>query len=180
MFFIDSKTSIEKIINLFHQNMRQWGGRYNPIIPVLDNNIESYKDLIKHYDPDYVYYNSGVDVSMIKRLNYFYPKEYIELNEKTNRYDFNNGIDYHYILNDKINGELFRNQQITILERSLNYNLDIPAELFYQTNFSLFRLYAGEDFFLNKYIRIEIKEDNINQINEVIHKNKPFFKSKLS
>ncbi len=180
MFFIDSKTPIEKIIKLFHENMKQWGGRYNPIIPVYDNNIDSYKDLIKHYDPDYIYYNLGVDISLLKKLNYFNPKEYEELNERTNDYPFKDGIDYHFILNDKINGELLRNQQLSILDFKASYNKEIPAELFYQTNFSLFRLYAGEKFFLDKYKLIEIKDDDIIHINELIHRNKIFFKSILS
>lgn len=180
MFFIDSKTSSEQIINLFHENMKQWGGRYNPIVPVYNNNIDLYKGLIKNYDPDYIYYNSGVDISIIKKLNCFSPKEYIELNERSKFYSFNSGIDYHYILNDKIHGELLRNQKLSILVLNTSYNLHIPAKLFYQTNFNLFHLYAGEDFLIKEYNHIEIKDEDVSRINEFIHKNKPFFKSKLS
>lgn len=180
MFFIDSKTPSEKIINLFQENMKQWGGRYNPIIPVYDSNIDSYKDLIKCYDPDYIYYTRGVDISIIKKLDYFNPKKYEELNERTNSYHFDDGVDYRFILNDKINGELFRNRQLFILDNETSQNSKIPVESFYKRNFSFFRLNAGEDFYLKKHRRIIIRDEDISHVNELINKHKIFFKSILA
>lgn len=56
-FLIDpQKTTDELLDAIYDFNLEQWGGRYNPIIPVVDGKISSaYFSLLSFCDPDVVY-----------------------------------------------------------------------------------------------------------------------------
>ena len=83
MFFIDEKTSYEELYSIIISNQKQWGGWYNPIVPVTEGEIkESWVNLIKNYDPDYIFYSKDIDPEMILRLKLFNPISYIKLDEK--------------------------------------------------------------------------------------------------
>ena len=58
VFFIDSNYPHEKLKELLSGLQRDWGGRYNPVIPVEEGKIsESYIQLLSYYDPDFVFYS---------------------------------------------------------------------------------------------------------------------------
>ena len=93
VFFIDKQYPYEKLVELIRLNQKYWGGRFNPIILVEDNTIsERYRSLIKHYDADYVFFSSGIDPDIIKRLRIFNPIGYYNLDEQPRKEDVK-GVD---------------------------------------------------------------------------------------
>ena len=98
VFFIDSNYPHEKLKELLSGLQRDWGGRYNPVIPVEEGKIsESYIQLLSYYDPDFVFYSGTVDLETIQKLKLFNPKGYYNLDSvppEENIY----GVDSMYFL----------------------------------------------------------------------------------
>ncbi len=62
LFYVDADFSAPNIRKLLLKNLKLWGGRYNPIVPLKENALEpSWEELLKYQDPDYVYYSKDVD-----------------------------------------------------------------------------------------------------------------------
>ncbi len=87
LYFIEKDYDSTKLLNLFKKNQKMWGGRVNPIIPMEPAYIdEKWEKCIEHYDPDYVYYTSKLDLEYIKILCYklgFNPVEILNIDEPT-------------------------------------------------------------------------------------------------
>lgn len=98
IFFVDVEYSYDQWFELICLNQGLWGGRYNPIIPVTENTIfEQYHELLKHYDPDYIFYSEGVDPDVIRRLRLFNPQGYYKLEEQRLAWDII-GVNVFYLL----------------------------------------------------------------------------------
>jgi len=70
-FFIDPLNCPIKLFDkIIEFNTNCWGGRYNPIIPIVKGNIsEDYWKLLKFSDPDIIYTFVEPDLSLIKRIH---------------------------------------------------------------------------------------------------------------
>lgn len=61
----------ELLDSLFESNYSIWGGRYNPIVPVVSGEItDSYWKLLHFADPDVIYSYCDIPVSLIRRLDH--------------------------------------------------------------------------------------------------------------
>jgi len=179
MIFVDSKISEKGIRAMMEALLHIWGGRYTPIVPVYDNIIpESWLELIKHYDPDYIYYSAAVSIGYLKSLNLFQPKEYKEYKDEDNRYHFP-GVNIHNLLHEHIE-ESLQNERLSVLQYNGKWSMEMVAKEFYQLNLGFKSLYAGENKWLNNYKLIEIDENNAANINQLIYETKPFFKTILA
>lgn len=70
-FFINPLNCPIKLFDtIIDFNTNCWGGRYNPIVPIVDGNIsEDYWELLKFSDPDIIYTFVEPDLSLIKRIH---------------------------------------------------------------------------------------------------------------
>lgn len=67
LYFVDESATHKQLVDIIHANLGLWGGRYNPIVPVQDGKVaDGYSDMLKHYDPDHVYYSKGVNEQVAK------------------------------------------------------------------------------------------------------------------
>ncbi|RXM52939.1 MULTISPECIES: hypothetical protein [unclassified Chryseobacterium] len=174
IFFIDINYSFEKLIKLVHLNQRQWGGRCNPIVPVKDGAIvEGYLDVIKYYDPDYIFYSNDVDPEVIQKLCFFNPVGYYNLDKEPRDEDIL-GVDALYFVSH------FDHHYSILMPEGL-YRTGSPLLEFYQTNFGLTsNVSIGEDKIAKHLNQIKITPDNFSSLNKIIYEHKPIFQSLLS
>ncbi len=174
MFFIDINYPYEKLIKLIHLNQRQWGGRCNPIVPVKDRVIvEGYLDVIKHYDPDYIFYSNDVDPEVIQKLCFFNPVGYYNLDKEPRDEDIL-GVDALYFVSQ------FDHHYSILMPEGL-YRTESPLLEFYQTNFGLTsNISIGEDKIAKHLNQIKITTDNFSTLNQIIYEHKPVIQSLLS
>jgi hypothetical protein len=151
-------------------NLHSWGGRYNPIVPVLNNSIDQrWIEMIRHYDPDYVHYAKTIDVKVLKELNLFQPKQYIDLDENDCR-SAKLGANIHYLLN----------KAGAVLDYQLNHNETFVAKEFFKLNLGFKPLYYGEEELLSGCSTIGIHGVNLMHIGTTILNGRPYFKTLLS
>lgn len=86
LFYVPNDCSIAILRRLMIKNLRLWGGRFNPIVPLDDGKVRAgWEQVIRHKDPDYVYYLPGTDRDLISSLCDQFrhnPIEIIELDER--------------------------------------------------------------------------------------------------
>jgi hypothetical protein len=169
LFFVGENCTGAELRELMVRNLKLWGGRYNPIIPVVANQIsDEYKNVVNHYDPDMVFYSSSVDIELIKKLFVFNPAGFMNLNDPA---DFRmEGLHASCFLS-----EAERNRP---LSSAIG---DIPEILkdFYQLNF----LTSNETYKLNLPAEKEpfsVDMQGYSTINEYIYKKKVQLISTLS
>ena len=180
VFFIDSKSDPDLLLNMMHANLRIWGGRYNPIVPVYDDVIdERYLNLIKDLDPDYVFYTKGIDIDKIKGLNLFNPVTYTIIGEHNNNVNLG-GMSVLNLINEDALDYIFYNQQISVLQVRGLYNIPLKAVNFYQINYGLTELYHQEDKLIRGYDIVEVTKETCDKLNELIYNKKVLFNSILA
>jgi hypothetical protein len=174
IYFIDEKYPYSDLGSLINTNQRLWGGRFNPIIPVKDNIIsERYLALLKHYDPDYIFYSNNVDPEIIKRLRIFNPCVYCNLDEQPRKEDIT-GVDAFYFLSQ------FEPTAKIILPTDL-WKTESPLLDFYKLNFGLHSNGIVSDYEIGKaYNQTIITTSNFEKLNEIIHTEKPVNQAQLS
>jgi len=164
LYFIDENYSYEKLFKLICVNQSIWGGRFNPIIPVKNNEIsEKHKEALKLYDPDFVYYTPDVELKIITQLKLFNPYEYRILDEKLLLNNF-------FAVNSICYG---KGSKIIIstsdLEESENNLFG-----FYDINFGFKRTTHLDKSKIRKDNKtIHIDQSNINSLNKIIYTKKP-------
>jgi hypothetical protein len=174
MFFIDYSYPYHDLLKLIHHNLKDWGGRYNPIVPVKDGAIvDGYIDVIKHYDPDYIFYTKEVNPEIIKKLRFFNPCGFYELDAVPRKKDVL-GIDSLYLLSQF-------DKKSSILMPGAIWKTESPLLSFYQTNFGLTPNGIVSNYEITKdYNQIIIDEKNFSALNEIIHTEKPVNLAHLS
>lgn len=178
LFFVDSTISEKALRNLMEANHLIWGGRYNPIIPVYNNNIgEEWIEMLKHFDPDIIYYSPSIDLQYLESLRFFQPKEYIEIKDGSRNYF--PGVGSYCLLNDNVHN-FFITDHTTVLRYEGPPDMQIPAKLFYQLNMGFRPIYLEEKRWLKSISSIPVTEENVSQINELICKYRPYFSPLLS
>lgn len=174
LFFVNDDIPYDELFNLICSNLRIWGGRFNPIIPLHNNEIsESYLDLIKNYDPDFVFYSEGIDIEIIKSLRIFNPIGYFNLDDKPRRMDIS-GVDSLYLLS-----QLDTNIKV-LLSRDLR---ETGSNLlnYYKLNFGLEEVSIHSDFQIAKeYNQLIIDPANLSSINRIMFEERPIIQSLLS
>jgi hypothetical protein len=174
LFFIDNNYSHEKLVNLFYTNLNHWGGRYNPIVPIIDNVISDiWKKVLKYYDPDYIFHTSELEIEKIKEfcleLDYN-PLDILNIDEPSNTAG---GTDIRYLL------PLIK-EEIKLFEARNIWRIESLLKEFYKLNF----LIETNTFFPNQLPKtithIQIDENNYSEINRLISENRPFDKTTLS
>jgi len=85
-FFIDPLNCPIKLFDkIIEFNTNCWGGRYNPIIPVMDGEIsEDYWKLLKFSDPDIIYTFIELDLPLIKKIHKEISPMYFKLHKENN------------------------------------------------------------------------------------------------
>lgn len=174
IYFIEKGYSYEKLFNIICFNLKIWGGRYNPIIPVDENVIsEKYIELLKNYDPDYVFYSDGVSPEIIKKLRVFNPCGYFNLDEQPRREDIS-GVNSFYFLSK------FDTNSKIILPQSL-WQTKSPLLDFYKLNFGIeSNTFVSESEIGKYHSQIILDKENFESLNQILHQEKPIMKSGLS
>lgn len=174
IFFVDEQYPYEKLFALIQTNQKNWGGRYNPIVPVKDNVIsENWKAVLQYYDPDFVFYSEEIDPEIIKQLRFFNPCGYYNLDEQPRREDIS-GVDSFYLLSE------FHTKSRIILTAE-TWKSESPLIPFYQINFGLETSLIHNEVELSKdFDRKIIGKDEFASLNKLIYELKPLNQSHLS
>ena len=169
VFFIDEDFTLNAIKELFEKNLLKWGGRYNPIIPVVANEInESYREILKYHDPDYVMHSSSIDMEVIYSLG-FTPLEYLKIDigfENTVK-----GVNTNYLISTLDHSQKY------IAARSL-YGVGRDILSFYRVNFGLYdeTVFGGRTFLHS----IDLHANEFSEVNKRLTFSDVVFKSHLS
>ncbi len=179
LIFVDSRISEKALRNVLQANLLNWGGRYNPVIPVYDNTISpAWLEVIRHFDPDFIYHSKNVDPTVIQKLEFFHPTEYIEMNDAATNISFP-GVYINHLLHEEVYNN-FYHQRLAILQHTGAFNMPLIARDFYRLNLGFMPLYAEDKKWLNRFMPVAVDEKNSADINQLIHDHKPYFKSLLS
>src|ERR1035437_6001328 len=174
LFFIDINYPYDKLIKLIHHNQRLWGGRYNPIIPVKDGLIvEGYLNVIKHYDPDYIFYSNNVKPEIIQQLRFFNPNGYYNLDEEPRKEDIL-GVDALYFVSQ------FEHKSNVLMPEAI-WKTESPLLEYYKTNFGLTSNGIVSDYeIIKSFNQIKINPENFSSLNQILHEQKPINQAHLS
>ena len=174
IYFVSEDYAYDKLFDLIYLNLKSWGGRYNPIIPVSNNVIsEKYIALLRNYDPDYVYYSEKVDPEIIKELRVFNSCNYCKLDNDPRRSDIK-GVDAFYFLNN------YDTKSQVITTNDL-WKSNSPLLDYYKLNYGIESATYVHEYEIGKhYPQIIINPDNLSTLNQVLHQEKPIIKSALS
>ena len=172
LFFIDDQYSYKQLFSLIDTNQRYWGGRYNPIVPVVQNTIApNYLELIGHYDPDYIFYSPGIDVEALKKLRLFNPAAYHAFEEY--------GSDIEGVYSLRLISQLEPKSNV-LMSNGLG-NFESPLLEFYKINFGLqSSSYVGDSEIVREYNQIEVTKENFANLNQIIHTEKPILQAHLA
>ncbi|HYV92355.1 MAG TPA: hypothetical protein VE978_11245 [Chitinophagales bacterium] len=173
-FFVDENYPYEKLLALIHTNQRIWGGRFNPIVPVKDNVIsEPWKNVLKFYDPDFVFHSKEIDSEIIRKLRFFNPCGYYNLDDQPKREDIS-GVDSFYFLSE------FHIKSRLILTAE-TWKTESPLLPFYQINFGYETSLMNSEVELSKdFDRTIVRNDEFALLNKFIHELRPINQSHLS
>jgi hypothetical protein len=174
MFFVDISYSYDKLIKLIHHNQRLWGGRYNPIVPVKDSVIvDGYLDVIKHYDPDFIFYSKEIKPETIQHLRLFNPTGYFNLDEEPRREDIL-GVDALYFVSH------LENKSNVLMPGDI-WKTESPLLEYYRTNFGLTSNGIVSDYEITKtFNQIKVTPETFPTLNQIIHEQKPINQVQLS
>jgi hypothetical protein len=82
IFFVDAVTPFSDLVDIMKLNLDYWGGAFNPVVPVQEGKITAeYEQMIRHLDPDIIYYGATIDPQFIKDMGLFNPSSYVNLGE---------------------------------------------------------------------------------------------------
>jgi hypothetical protein len=172
MFFIDSEASYEIVLELIKKNLRLWGGRYNPIVPVTAGVIDpAYLGLIRHYDPDIILHSGSVDPEMIKRLRLFSPSAYLNLDLPATAVL---GVRALYLLS------IIGRHRPVILPFGL-YKVESPLRDYFHVNFGIEgHSYVGDDLLAIDRNKLSVGPSDFDQLHFLLHGEQPVLQSELA
>lgn len=174
VFFIDSNYPHEKLKEILSVLQKDWGGRYNPVIPVEEGKIsESYLQLLSHYDPDFVFYSESVDLKTIQKIRHFNSKGYYNLDSVPPEGTIY-GVDSmhflsHFDRTEKIimPSELWKTKSILLDYLNLNFGIRSNGTV--------------SDYNIAKhYNHIDLNEKNFDSFHEIVYKERPINRALLS
>jgi hypothetical protein len=163
-FIVDPETISEELIDAIYDfNLLHWGGRYNPIIPIVDNSIaDSYWELLKFCDPDIVYSCVKLNESLLQRIKRWISPNRIEIHREQ--------PELHHLVqlyHEQVNvEEIARNYRTNLAGFKENFVLPICSytkewehRRFFQRNFGLIAEYTRISHFDN-FSRLMIEGDS--------------------
>jgi hypothetical protein len=167
MFFISTDYSYDNLYRLIVRNQSLWGGRYNPIIPVSDGEIlPGYLGIIKHYDPDLIFYSNGVDPEMLKNLRLFNATGYVNMDERPPIENIT-GVNTFFFLTEY-------DASAKVLLPKMVWPEDRILPKFYELNFGLSDTpYHHEYEMSKKQTQLLIDNEKLAELNKIIHLEKP-------
>lgn len=128
VYFVGEDYPYDTLLSLIHVNQSIWGGRYNPIVPVKDNIIsDRWKEILKFYDPDFIFYSKEINPEIIKQLRIFNPCSYYNLGDQPKWSDIS-GVNGFYFLSQ------FHIKSRIILTTD-TWKTESPLLSYYKTNF---------------------------------------------
>jgi hypothetical protein len=173
LFFVYDQIPYEKLFDLISSNIKIWGGRYNPIIPVSDNKIsDRYIEVIKNYDPDFIFYSKEIDKEMLKQLRFFNPIGYFNMDDEPPSEKIDS-VDKLYLLSqfDRRNKIIVTQDLWKIKSNLFNY---------FKLNFGLEQASFLSDFQITKdFKQIIIDPSNFDSLHKIIYEEKPINQSLL-
>jgi len=144
-FLIDTENCPDQLKSaVLDFNVKVWGGRFNPIIPVLNGDIpKGYWNLLSFFDPDIIYAYPKLSDNLIKKIDIKISPYYLKIHSSIN-------LDPHYQYTPSID-EGFISPDLRVFPQGL-YNpfnekfsslichnrSDWEHYLFFQTNFGIF------------------------------------------
>lgn len=174
VFFVDENYPYETLLSLVHENQKIWGGRYNPIVPVKDNIISNrWREILKFYDPDFVFYSKEIDPEIIKQLRIFNPCGYYNLDDQPRRENIS-GVNGFYFLSE------FHAKSRIILTYETS-KTESPLLPYYKTNFGFETNLIHHEVELSKdFDRKIVGEKEFALLNKFISELRPINQSHLS
>jgi hypothetical protein len=174
VYFVDENYPYETLLSLVHVNQKIWGGRYNPIVPVKDNIItDRWKEILKYYDPDYIFHSKEIDPEVIKQLRIFNPCGYFNLDDQPRREDIS-GLNGFYFLSQ------FHAKSRIILTAE-TWKTESPLLQYYKTNFGFETSLIHQEVELSKdFDRKIVGEKEFGLLNKFIAELRPINQSHLS
>ena len=174
VFFIDSKYSYDKLTGLLSALQNDWGGRYNPVIPVENGTVSAkYIELLSHYDPDFVFYSETVDPEYIQKLKLFNPKGYFNLDSVPREEDIYGVDSMHFLsLYDRTEkiimpSELWKTESILLQYLSLNFGISSNGTV-------------SDHSIAKHYQQIRLNDKNLEDFHKIFLDERPLNRALLS
>lgn len=171
ILFIESDYPFDKLYKLIMTCSQLWGGRYTPIIPIENDEVpKKYLEIIKYYDPDYIYYTTNVSVDYLKSLEIFLPFEYFDIDSPGNRFK---GVGSFFMIPTI-------SKEHALMDLLINHDNPTLLKGFLELNLGISRFHMTEVTLSNEHKIIEVNEANFNELFGLIYSNKVYNKSFLS
>ncbi len=174
VFFVDENYPYEKLLSLVHVNQKIWGGRFNPIVPVKNNIISAkWKEILKFYDPDFIFYSKNIDPEIIKQLRIFNPCGYNNLDDHSGWVDIIGINSFHFL-------STFHTKSRIVLTTE-TWKTESPLLPYFKTNFGFESTLFHHEVELTKdFDRTLVGEKEFGLLNKVISELRPINQSLLS
>lgn len=174
VFFVDENYPYETLLSLIHTNQKIWGGRYNPIVPVKDSTItDRWKEILKYYDPDFIFYSKEIDPKVIKQLRYFNPIGYYNLDDQPMREDITGVSGFYFLSQFQVKSKIILTAE--------TWKTESPLLPYYKTNFGFETSLIHHEYELTKdFDRTIVGEKEFASLNKLIAEQKPINQSHFS
>lgn len=163
LFLVDAATPFDQMLDLMSVVQKKWGGRFSPIIPVMEGVIgHRWKEYVRWFDPDFVYYNQGVESRVVYEFieeMHFNPADVEPIQPRFNEIKGLYAMNLISILRDPI----------SFLEPGNFYNADPDLKNYFRLNYGL-----DENAYVPNGVRghhkfIVIDEKEFGMLNKIIY-----------
>ncbi|TCC99538.1 hypothetical protein [Pedobacter hiemivivus] len=178
LFLVDHNIESKLLIGIMLNNYQLWGGRYNPIIPVYNGQLNIYyTNLLPLFDPDMVYYSKEIGLERVKEIcSPLNPRKLIELDEN-GRNNLQGVYSHHLIANAQRQAlRLFRPFSLVYFNQHEEY----LQTSFYNLSFGIGNEYIEDAEHISEIKKTVLDATDIAQTNLHIAKERPFFNCLLS
>lgn len=134
----------------------------------MENGIisEGYKEILKYYDPDIVFYDQNVDPQMIKDLGFFNPEQYCLLDYSKINQELT-GVNVYHLLSK------FPNNR-KVMHLSEDWPEPVKSASFYELNFGLNQnIYYEEVHLSSQHAQLFLSKADLANLSQIIVENKP-------
>ncbi len=171
ILFIEKNYPFDKLYKLIMTCSQLWGGRYTPIIPIENDVVpKKYLEIIKYYDPDYIYHTTNVPVDYLKSLEIFLPFEYFDIDSPGNRFK---GVGSFFMIPTIL-------KEHALIDLLISQNNQTLLKDFLELNLGISRFHMTEVTLANEHKTIEVDDTNFNELFQLVYTNKVYNKSFLS
>ncbi len=171
ILFVEKNYAYDKLYELIRRCSHLWGGRYTPIVPIENETIpEKYLELIKYYDPDYIYHTSNVSVDYLKSLEIFLPLEYLDIDSPGNNFK---GLGSFFLIP-------LISKEHALVDLSISQDHPTLLKNFLNLNLGIERFHMTEMTLTKEHKVLEVDDSGFGELFKLIFENKVFNKSLLS